>query len=100
MATAEPKSALKQKAEDVSNEVVNVAGAAKESNSSFDQSAAIAVAIATPVVSSPEVAFALDSPKQQAPLPPEWREAHDPTSGKAYFYNSKTGVTTWSRPTT
>ena len=30
-------------------------------------------------------------------LPPGWREAVD-GSGKAYFYNEQTKVTTWERP--
>merc|ERR1719460_3505728 len=29
---------------------------------------------------------------------PEWDELNDPESGKKYYYNRKTGATTWTRP--
>ena len=31
-------------------------------------------------------------------LPPDWTEANDPSSGRAYYVNAKTGETTWERP--
>mmetsp|Transcript_8767 Transcript_8767/g.19452 ORF Transcript_8767/g.19452 Transcript_8767/m.19452 type:complete len:317 (-) Transcript_8767:47-997(-) len=31
-------------------------------------------------------------------LPPGWAEHLDPASGKPYFHNTSTGVTTWERP--
>ena len=33
-----------------------------------------------------------------APLPEGWEEITDPTSGRAYYCNGLTGVTTWDRP--
>ena len=31
-------------------------------------------------------------------LPPGWREANDPRSGRAYYWNVETKATTWVRP--
>lgn len=33
-----------------------------------------------------------------SPLPPQWKEILDPSSGKPYYYNAATGVTQWQRP--
>jgi len=33
-----------------------------------------------------------------APLPEGWTEELDPTSGRKYFYNAKTGESVWVRP--
>jgi outer membrane protein assembly factor BamB len=33
-------------------------------------------------------------------LPPGWRAAMDKERGAVYYYNSETGETTWTRPTT
>jgi hypothetical protein len=33
------------------------------------------------------------------PLPKNWTESVDPTSGQTYYYNSISGVTRWARPT-
>ena len=32
-------------------------------------------------------------------LPPNWQNLKDPSTGKTYFYNKSTGVTTYERPT-
>merc|ERR1740121_3533485 len=32
------------------------------------------------------------------PLPPGWEQVTDPTSGKPYFCNRSTGVTSWTPP--
>ena len=32
------------------------------------------------------------------PLPPNWREVHDPRSGRTYWYHTRTKQTTWVRP--
>eukprot|EP00958_Prasinococcus_capsulatus_P002185 scaffold201_cov405-Prasinococcus_capsulatus_cf.AAC.9 len=37
-------------------------------------------------------------PVGRTPLPANWAEHHDP-EGKAYYYNSATGETTWTKPT-
>jgi len=34
-----------------------------------------------------------------ATLPEGWIEATDPTSGNVYYYNQKSGMSTWERPT-
>ena len=34
----------------------------------------------------------------QSPLPKDWQQFVDQMSGRAYFYNHKTKVTTWTRP--
>ena len=35
---------------------------------------------------------------RQSPLPKDWQEFVDQSSGKSYFYNCRTKVTTWTRP--
>ena len=42
----------------------------------------------TPAAASPEA----------GPLPPNWREVHDPRSGRTYWYHTRTKQTTWVRP--
>ena len=36
--------------------------------------------------------------RDNSPLPTEWVEREDPTSGLVYYYNSTTGDTAWERP--
>jgi len=42
---------------------------------------------------------AMPPPPPSAPLPPGYQEVVDPGSGATYFYNAKTGESTWTRPT-
>ena len=37
--------------------------------------------------------------KKGGVMPPGWREAFDQASGQKYYYNEKTGVTQWQKPT-
>lgn len=37
--------------------------------------------------------------KPFAPLPEGWEEHEDEATGRSYFYNETTQVTTWKRPT-
>mmetsp|Transcript_26662 Transcript_26662/g.32320 ORF Transcript_26662/g.32320 Transcript_26662/m.32320 type:complete len:2975 (+) Transcript_26662:46-8970(+) len=51
---------------------------------------------------APNTSTSLSQPTQQypnAPLPPPWVECTDPQSGRYYYYNKDTNVTTWDRPT-
>jgi hypothetical protein len=32
------------------------------------------------------------------PLPPNWKQASDPSTGKTYYYNKKSKETRWTRP--
>lgn len=36
--------------------------------------------------------------KVENPLPPNWKETIDPTSGNPYYWNTETQETTWTRP--
>ena len=36
--------------------------------------------------------------EEESTLPPGWEKLHDPTSGVAYYYNDKTGETSWEPP--
>lgn len=38
------------------------------------------------------------APKSTASDPSDWQELTDPSSGKFYYYNAKTGVTQWDKP--
>ena len=35
---------------------------------------------------------------ERAALPPEWTTVNDAASGRAYYYNTRTGHTQWTRP--
>ena len=38
-------------------------------------------------------------PKQEDPLPSNWEEMHDPTTGRAFYIDHGRQITTWTRPT-
>jgi hypothetical protein len=55
--------------------------------------------------SSVEVKTATETPAPPAPsggaagaLPHDWQEMHDPNTGRRYYHNRRTTVTTWVRP--
>ncbi|KAJ1454812.1 hypothetical protein M885DRAFT_617666 [Pelagophyceae sp. CCMP2097] len=57
----------------------------------------------TPLPEAPPPAAPLSAgpppPPQLAPLPEGWAAVVDPASGATYYWNSSSGTTSWSRPT-
>ena len=51
-----------------------------------------------PVELATELTKQMEEQKAPENLPDEWVEAKDP-SGRSYYFNSASGVTTWERPT-
>lgn len=41
---------------------------------------------------------ALVSLRMQSELPPGWQQSTDPASGREFYYNAETGVTSWDPP--
>mmetsp|Transcript_46142 Transcript_46142/g.128362 ORF Transcript_46142/g.128362 Transcript_46142/m.128362 type:complete len:366 (+) Transcript_46142:162-1259(+) len=46
----------------------------------------------------PEVSPQEKAPQSTATLPKDWTENMDPTSGRVYYFNAVTGVSSWDRP--
>lgn len=49
----------------------------------------------------PPPAAAGGAPKMKPPppsLPEPWTEQHDPSTGRSYYYNTKTGESSWTKP--
>ena len=47
---------------------------------------------------SEEYLFAIVAESMLQPLPADWRELDDETSGQVYYYNKATGVSSWEHP--
>jgi len=47
---------------------------------------------------SEEKITAAEEPKSDSTPPNDWMETVDPTSGQTYYYNSRTGETSWEKP--
>ena len=51
-----------------------------------------------PTFTTSSASSAPPPPPAAGALPPEWQEMKDPNTGTAYYYNSQTGESVWTRP--
>lgn len=57
-----------------------------------------AAAVTDSADASASAAAASKSKKEKTPLPPGWVKVKDPSSGRSYYYETATKVTSWKRP--
>ena len=78
--------------------LANLSAKLKAAEAQLASQAAAQVQAPAPVRANFAPTSMLPPPQTQAPLPPGWREATDPLSGRSYWFNAATQQTTWTNP--